>query len=275
MGERRQLLAVERIGLGLVPRAVARNAPARVDADRGDGKVPANAQPAVLGRGIIGDRQLGAMACPARGQLDRIGEAHVAHGVGLGGRDQVHLGAGVGDLDVLELGGVEGGGLGRIRRLHHRVDHVREVGGQRDDLALRRIGRGGLQWLPLAGLPVEVEGLDVAFLHALGQLRLVVGKVHLHGLLEFLAVGQEAVARGARTRRARLGHIDHAVVERRQIDGAQGVHGDARLLRERVRAHLERRPLIGDELGSARHEIGGKAVGAAWSAWVAFTSVVN
>src|SRR5215471_17280637 len=84
VGDRRQLLAVEHVGLGLercaADRAfvVARHAPPRVDLDQRNAEIPPGPEPAIATRAFVPDGERRLLAVAAGRQLDRVAEPRVA-----------------------------------------------------------------------------------------------------------------------------------------------------------------------------------------------------
>ena len=248
--DRRELLAVEQVGFGFRGGVVARHAEARVDGDRGRGDVPADAHPAVAAAGVVLHRQLRLQAGAPGRQLDRVAEPGVAQVVGARRLDEVDLGAGVGGLDVLHRGRVEGYRLRRVGDRDHRVDHVGEVVGDGVHRLAGLVDRHALELDPAAGGLVEVKGLDVVLGVPRRDERLVVGQRDGDVFQEFRAVRQEAVA-AARA----LGDVDHAGVERRQRLAGERRDGDGGVGRDRAGVDHELRFVVRDgrlALGSDR-----------------------
>jgi hypothetical protein len=224
MRDRRELLAVEPVGLGLEGAVVARGAKPRVDRDGADRQIPADAHPAVAARRVVREAERRREAAPAGRQVEGIAERRIAARAWRRRVDERDARAGVGRLDAAQRVGVELAELGVLGRDDDRVDHRREVvAGAVDDVLLVVDLRAG-EPLPALGRRVEVVGVDVVAGVPGRQERRVVGQEDVEGPFEQLAVRQklEGVCIGRC-------HVDEPRVERRDVGGREVLDRDIEL----------------------------------------------
>ncbi len=159
-------------------------------------------------------------AVAPRRQFDGIGQARIAHVVGLGRLDEVDAAAGVGGLDVLDGVGVVGERLGVLGNDQGGVDDVGEMVGFGDDHLPGRVDLDLFQPFPAPRLLVVVVHLHIVIGLVSEQVVFCIAEGELDRLLELGAVRQKTVAG------RRIGDVDHAGVELGQFRLAEGDDGD-------------------------------------------------
>ena len=142
-----------------------------------------------------------------------------------------HARGGIGELDILERGRVEGLQARGARKRERRGDEVGEVRRACDDV--RAAGADHRYLAPVLGRLLEevrVRGLAARYAGRVDRDR------KGHGLLEDHAVRAEPEGSHAG------GHVDHPLAHRRDLVGAERANGEPDVLVDRARRDIELQP---------------------------------
>ncbi len=190
------------------------------------------------------------MAVAAGRQVYREGEPGVAGRIGLGGLDQIDLGAGIGRLEIGDAGRVEAFHLRMVGDDHHPGDEIGEMVGPAGDGLRLAVDRDAAQRRPVLGVGVVPVDAQISFALAVGQQPPVIrqgdGDVPRKVLARLHAVG---AARSPR-------HVDEVRIELGDLAGRERPDRQCAARCQRAGRNIQLRPVVGDAGGGARRHQG-------------------
>ena len=119
-----QMLALIDIHFALLALVISRHTPARFHGDRGDGNVPAHAEPAVAAATVVGQCKVGLHSLPSCRNLYRITQVSRTVVVGRGRLHQRQPLQWIGGLQLFDARGRVGRCFWHLRSFQHRIDEI-------------------------------------------------------------------------------------------------------------------------------------------------------